>query len=80
MKELDKYPIEFVMNLYRQKVAAEKKGDETTIMMLENKYPTLFSNEFEDFISNMKMSIEYIRHKYDEDFRAMLEEEKIVHH
>jgi len=80
MKELDKLPMDVVMKLYRQRLAAEKNGDRATLTILEKQYPDLFSNEFEDFIFNLRMSIEDLRQKYGEDFSKMIEPEELICH
>lgn len=80
MKELDKLPMDVVMALYRKKIAAENKGDHVTLKALETEYPDLFSVEFNDFISNLKMSIEYIWQRHGEDFREMVEPCEQVFH
>jgi len=80
MKELEKYSMDEVMKFYRKKLAAEKKGDNATLIKLEAEYPDLFSDEFEDFIINLKMSIEDIRQRHGEDFSKMIEPEEIICH
>lgn len=80
VKEIDKLPFDVVMRLYHYKVSAETKGDIQALMKLEQQYPDLFSREFDEFISNMRMSIEYLRHKYDEDFREILTPKKLIQH
>jgi hypothetical protein len=79
MKELDKLPMDVLMSLYRQKLSAEKKGNRATLIKLEQKYPDLFSPEFDDFIFNLRMSIEHIYHKYGEDFKKMIEPEELTY-
>lgn len=80
MKELDKLPMDVVMKLYRQKLAAEKKGDHITLAKLETQYPDLFSSEFDDFIFNLRMTIEYLHQKYGEDFTKMIQPEELICH
>ncbi len=80
MKVINKLPIDVVIQLYHQKISAEKRGDIQALMMLEKHYPDLFSSEFDDFIANMQDCIEYLRHKYDEDFSEILTPKKLIHH
>lgn len=40
----------FVMDLYRIRLKAERRGDTLAIESLKQHYPELFSVEFEDFI------------------------------
>ena len=80
MKEFDKLPINIVMRLYRQKLAAEEKDDKDVLLSLEKLYPDLFSVEFEEFISNLQKTIEYIEHKYGENFQEILEPVKVSYH
>jgi hypothetical protein len=80
MKEIDKLPINVVMQLYHEKISAEKKGDIQALMILEKHYPDLFSSEFDEFIANMQDCIEYLRHKYNEDFSEILAPKKLVQH
>lgn len=80
MKEIDKLPIDVVMQLYREKICAEKKGDTQTLMILEKQYPDLFSSEFDEFIANMQDCIEYLKYKYDEDFSEILTPKKLIQH
>lgn len=80
MKELNKLPMDTVMELYRQRILAERNGDSITISKLIFQHPDLFSIEFEDFIFNFRMSIESIRQKYGEDFTKLVEPREIIFH
>lgn len=53
-------PFSFVINLYRQKCDAERKGDMSAIQNLENRDPELFSGDFDEFIEMVKDTATYL--------------------
>lgn len=69
MNALDKYPIDFVMDLNRKKLSSGKKGDVDALKKLQQNYPDLFSNDFEKIITNLSLSINDIHNRYGIDFR-----------
>ncbi len=73
MKDLDQYPLDFVMFLHMQKQQAEKNNDLTILSMLEKNYPGLFSEDFAEFIHNLKIVIDDLKYQKGIDFKDILE-------
>jgi len=73
MKNLDKLSVNSVFELHRKKITAKQKNDNNLLKELESQYPELFSEEFEKFISEVSLSIYYIKNTTGHDFRAMIE-------
>lgn len=61
-------------------MSAVKTNNEEIISSLKIHYPSLFSDEFDEFITNMSASIMDIKAKYGEDFQKIIEPEKIKLH
>lgn len=70
---MNKLSLPFVMDLYRTKIKAEGRGDATAIESLQQHYPELFTEEFQNFIDNMKLVAEHLDQKYDQNFSSMFE-------
>jgi hypothetical protein len=66
----------FVMDLYRTKVKAEKRGDVKAIESLLQHYPELFTDEFQEFIEKTQLVVGYLDQKYGENFSAIFSVEK----
>lgn len=80
MKELDKLPLNVVIELYQHRLSCEKNGDNKALIELENQYPALFAIEFEEFIHDLRMTIEYINHKIGENFSEILSHKEMFYH
>jgi hypothetical protein len=63
----------FVMDLFRAKKSAEGRGDKKAIESLNQCYPELFTEEFEEFIENLRQATAYLDSKYGENFSSILE-------
>ena len=63
----------FVMDLYRARSSAERRGDSPAIENLKQHYPELFTEEFEEFIEGLKVTVAYLDRKYDEDYSSIFE-------
>lgn len=71
MKFLDKLSMNEVLTLHRKRVIAENKGDKKILAELKLQYPGLFSSEFNDFIVNLTITVEYLKYKYGHDFSKL---------
>ena len=65
---MNELSVQFVMDLYRVRIRAEKSRDAKAIESLKLHYPELFSEDFEDFIKNAKIATAYLDQKYDKRF------------
>lgn len=63
----------FVMDLYRIKKGAEERGDASAIQSLNKHYPELFSDNFNDFIEKLKLTITHLDSEYGKNFSEILE-------
>ncbi len=63
----------FVMDLYRLRINAEKRKDKKALLDLQQRYPELFTEDFDDFIEKLKMTAQYLDQKYDSHFSDMFE-------
>jgi hypothetical protein len=72
MGSLDTYPFDFVMQLYRSRLYAERKNHKMALRILKVKYDDLFSAAFETFISNLGETIHYLCYAHNKNFADML--------
>lgn len=66
----------FEMDLFRSKTNAEIRKDAAAIDDLKIHYPDLFSEEFQEFIENLKVTMEYLDKKYGENFSSIFDSNK----
>ncbi len=65
--------IAFVMDLYRIKSKTENRGDTKGIENLKQRYPELFTEEFQEFIDKTKLVVADLDKRYGENFSAIFE-------
>jgi hypothetical protein len=80
MGELDNYSVEFVMQLYRSRLYAERYNNKMALRILKIKYPDLFSTPFETFISNLSATIHYFKHNKSMNFVDILKVSNDLEH
>ena len=73
MNNFDELSFTFMMDIYRVKIKAIKRDDKKALKNLEQHYPELFTEDFNQFINNLHLCVEYIHIQHGQDFRAMLE-------
>lgn len=72
---LGNLPFEFIMDLFRLKNAAKSRGDMNCLSNLMICYPGIFSEEFDEFIDDLKVTAEYLDKKYGENYMSMFDSE-----
>lgn len=63
----------FIMDLYRAKSKAEANKDIKAIESLKQHYPELFKEEFDKFITEVKLVALYLDQKYSENFSEIFQ-------
>jgi hypothetical protein len=59
--------LSFVMDLYMARKKATERNDKIALLSLQQAYPELFTEGFEDFVNKLMLSKQYIDNKYGND-------------
>jgi len=70
---MDNQTFAFILDLYRIKTNAERRQDKYAIESLQQHYPEIFTDEFDEFIENAKACAAYLDNEYDDNFSSMFE-------
>ena len=63
----------FLIDLYLIKLKAEARNDQQSLINLHQRYPELFTIEFNNFIQNIKETVNFLDQFYNENFSKIFQ-------